>query len=137
MLGVNTLYRLFCFLKLFPMVGKGLIPSLDHRLSSLSPPLHSESLLSECTNLPHGSDGSYSVSLDLLFLSFSPKGPELEERTKEERWVQYQKCMGHLTLYTHIALGSKGLKLFCECRGLMTNRTQGVKWVCECRGLMT
>ncbi len=25
-LGVNTLYRLFCFFKLFPMVGKGLIP---------------------------------------------------------------------------------------------------------------
>ncbi len=24
-LGVNTLYRLFCFFKLFPMVGKGLI----------------------------------------------------------------------------------------------------------------
>ncbi len=24
-LGVNTLYRLFCFIKLFPMVGKGLI----------------------------------------------------------------------------------------------------------------
>ncbi len=24
MLGVNTLYRLFCFFKLFPMVGKGL-----------------------------------------------------------------------------------------------------------------
>ncbi len=23
-LGVNTLYRLFCFSKLFPMVGKGL-----------------------------------------------------------------------------------------------------------------
>ncbi len=23
-LGVNTLYRLFCFFKLFPMVGKGL-----------------------------------------------------------------------------------------------------------------
>ncbi len=27
MLGVNTLYRLFCFFKLFPMVGKGLIVS--------------------------------------------------------------------------------------------------------------
>ncbi len=26
MLGVNTLYRLFCFFKLFPMVGK-LIPN--------------------------------------------------------------------------------------------------------------
>ncbi len=25
-LGVNTLYRLFCFFKLFPMVGKGLNP---------------------------------------------------------------------------------------------------------------
>ncbi len=24
-LGVNTLYRLFCLFKLFPMVGKGLI----------------------------------------------------------------------------------------------------------------
>ncbi len=24
-LGVNTLYRLFCFFKLFPKVGKGLI----------------------------------------------------------------------------------------------------------------
>ncbi len=24
-LGVNTLYRLFCFFQLFPMVGKGLI----------------------------------------------------------------------------------------------------------------
>ncbi len=24
-LGVNTLYRLFCFFKLFPTVGKGLI----------------------------------------------------------------------------------------------------------------
>ncbi len=23
--GVNTLYRLFCFFKLFPIVGKGLI----------------------------------------------------------------------------------------------------------------
>ncbi len=23
-LGINTLYRLFCFFKLFPMVGKGL-----------------------------------------------------------------------------------------------------------------
>ncbi len=25
LLGVNTLYRLFCFFKLFPMVGKGLM----------------------------------------------------------------------------------------------------------------
>ncbi len=25
-LGVNTLYRLFCSFKLFPMVGKGLKP---------------------------------------------------------------------------------------------------------------
>ncbi len=24
--GVNTLYRLFCYFKLFPMVGKGLMP---------------------------------------------------------------------------------------------------------------
>ncbi len=27
-LGVNTLYRLFCFFKPFPMVGKGLIGGL-------------------------------------------------------------------------------------------------------------
>ncbi len=27
-LGVNTLYRLFCFFKLFPMVGKGLTTSI-------------------------------------------------------------------------------------------------------------
>ncbi len=34
-LGVNTLYRLFCFFKLFPMVGKGLtLPThttLEHK----------------------------------------------------------------------------------------------------------
>ncbi len=29
-LGVNTLYRLFCFFKLFPMVGKGLIEPTLH-----------------------------------------------------------------------------------------------------------
>ncbi len=32
-LGVNTLYRLFCFFKLFPMVGKG----LKHGTESLDP----------------------------------------------------------------------------------------------------
>ncbi len=29
-LGVNTLYRLFCLFKLFPMVGKGLIKQWLH-----------------------------------------------------------------------------------------------------------
>ncbi len=29
-LGVNTLYRLFCFFKLFPMVGKGLTHFTNH-----------------------------------------------------------------------------------------------------------
>ncbi len=28
-LGVNILYRLFCFFKLFPMVGKGLTPHVN------------------------------------------------------------------------------------------------------------
>ncbi len=31
-LGVNTLYSLFCFFKLFPMVGKGLIFAVQDRL---------------------------------------------------------------------------------------------------------
>ncbi len=29
-LGINTLYKLFCFFKLFPMVGKGLTLKLGH-----------------------------------------------------------------------------------------------------------
>ncbi len=32
-LGINTLYRLFCFFKLFPMVGKRLIITLRVMLS--------------------------------------------------------------------------------------------------------
>ncbi len=30
-LGINTLYRLFCFNKLFPMVGKGLTVAVQGR----------------------------------------------------------------------------------------------------------
>ncbi len=48
-LGVNTLYRLFCFFKLFPMVGKGLkvkptpCPSPLLCLTTLNLPSHSHS----------------------------------------------------------------------------------------------
>ncbi len=34
-LGVNTLYRLFCFFKLFPVVGKGLTNDLNECIESV------------------------------------------------------------------------------------------------------
>ncbi len=39
-LGVNTLYWLFCFFKLFPMVGKGLIPSINTLIELLAAHMH-------------------------------------------------------------------------------------------------